>query len=145
MALTGDTGNGATLTLALFNGTTAITAALDVMNINPGRLSVDSVDVSTLGTTGIEERIPGDIAKHSELTADFKFITKEVKPTLPSAAGTGTITYPLRSSETTAATKTGTGFLTGFEEPTLANGQLQVGKLSWQWDGDTGPAFTAAS
>jgi len=145
MPLTGDTGNGATLTLALFNGTTAITAALDVITIEPGEITLANVDVSTLATTGFMEKIPSDLADVAESNATFKWITTGAKPTLPSAAGTCTVTWPLRSGESTAAVMTGTGFLTRFKPPSFANGQLQVGEVSWQWDGDIGPTLTPAT
>ena len=145
MPLTGDTGNGATLTLALANGTTAITAALDVISISPGEITVASVDVSTLATTGFMEMIPSDLASVGESSATFKWITTGAKPTLPSAAGTCTITFPLRSGESTAATMSGTGYLTRIKAPDFANGELQVGEVSWQWDGDVGPTLTAAT
>lgn len=144
MALTGDSGNGATLTLALFNGTSAITASLDPITITPGEITLGSIDSSTLATSGFMEKIPSDLADIGESSADFKWITTGAKPTVPSAAGTCTITWPLRSGETAAATMTGTGFITGLQSPTFANGQLQVGTIKWQWDGDTGPSMTAA-
>lgn len=145
MPLTGDTGNGATLSLAIFNGTSAITASLDIISISPGEVTVASVDVSTLATTGVMEKIPSDLADVGESTATFKWLTAGAKPTLPSAAGTFTITFPLRSGESTAATMTGTGFLTRLKAPDFQNGQLQVGELSWQWDGDVGPTLTASA
>jgi hypothetical protein len=145
MALTGDTGNGATLTLALFSGTTAITAALDVMEITPSAITVGKVNVSTLATATHHEAIPDDLADSGDNTATFKWITTGAKPTLPSVAGTCTITFPLRSGETTAATITGTGFLTSITPPPLSNGTLQQGTVAWQWDGDTGPTITAAT
>lgn len=145
MPLTGDTGNGATLSLAIFNGTSAITASLDIISISPGEVTVASVDVSTLATTGVMEKIPSDLADVGESTATFKWLTAGAKPTLPSAAGTFTITFPLRSGESTAATMTGTGFLTRLKAPEFQNGQLQVGELSWQWDGDVGPTLTASA
>jgi len=144
MALTGDTGNGATLTLALFNGTTAITASLSVISITPGAMTVSPVDVSTLATSGYMESIPGDLASIAESTATFKWLTSATIPTLPSATGTCTLTLPLRSGETTAATMTGTGFITTLQAPVMENGTLQVGTIGWQFDGDTGPSFTVS-
>jgi hypothetical protein len=145
MPLTGDTGNGATLTLALFNGTAAITASLDVIDITPGDFTVPPVNVSTLGTTQFEEHIPGDLAAIGESSATYKFLTSANLPTLPSAAGTCAITFPLRAGESTAAVITGTGFLTRVQLPSFANNELQVGEVSWQWDGDIGPTFTRST
>jgi len=142
MALTGDTGNGATLTLALFSGTTAITAALDVIEITPSAITVGKVNVSTLATSGHHESIPDDLADSGDNTATFKWITTGLKASLPSPTGTCTITFPLRTGETTAANVTGTGFLTSISPPPLSNGTLQIGTVAWQWDGDTGPTIT---
>jgi len=144
MPLTGDTGNGATLTLALFNGTTAITASLDVISITPGEITVGTIDSSTLATSGFMEKIPSDLADIGESSADFKWVAAGSKPTLPSSAGTCTITWPLQTGQTTAATMTGTGFLTGLQAPTFQHGELQVGTVKWQWDGDVGPSLTGA-
>jgi hypothetical protein len=145
MAVTGDTGNGATLTLALFDGTTAITTALDVISITPAAITVGKIDASTLGTSGHREYFPDDLSDSGENTATFKYIAEGTKPTLPSAAGTCTITMPLKAPSTTAGTITGTGFITSFTPPSLENGALQVGTISWAWDGDTGPTITAAT
>jgi hypothetical protein len=149
MPVTGDTGNGATLTLAIFNGTTAITAALDVISVTPGAITAPGINASTLATSGTHEMIPNDLASVAESTATFKWLTQGAKPTLPSPAGTITLTFPLRTNgtvaETTAATITGTGFITGITPPTMSNGELQVGTIAWQWDGDTGPSLTASA
>lgn len=145
MANTGGTGHGATLTLALFSGTTAITAALDPISIEIGEFTVPVVNVSTLGTTQFEEHIPGDLAEIAQSSATYKFLTKSVLPTLPSGAGTCSVTFPLRAGESTAAVITGTGFLTRSKAPNMEKNTLQVGEVSWQWDGDVGPTFTPAS
>lgn len=145
MALTGDTGNGATLTLALYNGTSALTSALSVISIAPGNFTAPGIDVSTLATSGTREMIPNDLMSVAESSATFKWLTSATQPTLPSVAGTITLTFPMRANETTAATLTGTGFITGYQPPSMANGELQVGTVSWQWDGDTGPNFTASA
>lgn len=145
MALTGDTGNGATLTLALYSGTTAITASLALMTITPGELSVPSIDVSTLATSGVTEMIPGDLATPGESSATFKFLSGSAFPTLPSPTGSSVLTFPLASGQTAAATYSGTAFITKLQLPSLQNNQLQTGTISWQYDGDTGPTFTPAS
>lgn len=145
MAITGDTGNGATMTLAIFNGTASITASLDLMEITPSAITVEKIEASTLATSGHKEYLPGDLSDSADNTATFKWMTDGVKPTLPSGAGTFTITMPARTGETTPATITGTGFLTSITPPPLSNGTLQIGTLAWAWDGDTGPSITASA
>ena len=145
MAISGDTGNGATLTLALFDGTTAITAALDPISITLAPITAEVIDASTLATSGHREYIPGDLSDSGENTATFKWSTSATPPTLPSPAGTCTVTLPARTGETTPATVTGSGVITSFTPPSLENGVLQVGTIAWRWDGDTGPSVTKSA
>lgn len=145
MALTGDTGNGATLVFAANMGFGTATTALAYIDISPGEETVEPVDVSTLATTDAMESIPSDLRDVSESSASFKWITTTAALTLPGAAGTVTLTWPSRSGETQAATYIGTGYITGWTPPKFANGELQAGEIKWKWDGDTGPTYTKAS
>ena len=145
MALTGDTGNGATLSFSGNMGFGTATTSVEAISISQGEESVGVIDVTTLATTDAMESIPSDLREIAESSVNYKFITTVDAVDLPAAAGTITITYPMRSTETQAATYIGTGFITGFTQPSLANGELQAGELKWKWDGDTGPAFTKAS
>lgn len=150
MALTGDTGNGTTLTFAANMGFGASTAAMTCTTIDQGEQNVGVVDVSTLATTDAMESIPSDLRELAESSATFKWLTTTaatvaMNAALPGAAGTITLTYPTRSGETTAATYIGTGFITGFTPPSMANGKLQEGQLKWKYDGDTGPTFTGSA
>lgn len=150
MALTGDTGNGATLQFAASMGFGTSTTQFEVISITPGSETVGVVDVSTLGTTDAMESIPSDLRDVAEASASFKWLTTTAAttaafPDLPAAAGSITVTWPTRSGETQAATYVGTGFITSFTPPAFSNGELQVGEISWKYDGDTGPTYTAAT
>lgn len=150
MALTGDTGNGTTVTLAANMGFGTATTALTPIDITQGEQTIGVVNVSTLATSGVEENIPSDLAMFAESSANFKWLTSAastvaMNASLPASAGTVLLTYPLRTGETTAATYSGTAFVTGHTPPSMANGQLQVGNLKWKYDGDTGPTYTGAS
>lgn len=151
MALTGDTGNGATITFAANMGfgttTTSLSMAID---LTQGEQSIGIIDVSTLATSGVRESIPSDLAEFAESSANVKWLTSAaatvaMNANLPAVAGSIVITYPARTGETTPANFTGTGFLTGHTLPSLANGQLQTGSLKWKYDGDSGPTYTGAS
>lgn len=143
MPVSGDTGNGATLTLAMRDASgDVISAALQVITIDVGDITAEGVNASTLGSTRYHENLPNDLATIAESSATFKWLTSADIPAIPSAAGTCTVTFPLRAGEATAANITGTGFLTRVKGPTFENGVLQEGEVSWQWDGDTGPTFT---
>lgn len=147
MALTGDTGNGATLSFAASMGFgTSNTTSMELISITPGAETVGSIDVSTLGTSDCMESIPSDLRDVGELSGTFKWLTSNAAtqagfPDLPAAAGTVTVTWPARSG-TTAATYVGTGFITSWKPPSLQNGELQVGEFSVKFDGETGPTWT---
>lgn len=137
MALSGDTGNGATLTLP---GSYSVA----IMTINPGAKTLAAIDASVLSTTGTREHIPGDIDDVAEMSATFKWVPTVAAPTL-GTVGTCTITWPLYGALTNAATFSGTGFITSWKPPEFVNGQLQAGEVKWMFDGDTGPTYTVAS
>ncbi len=138
MALTGDTGNGATLTLPGSYSVALIT-------ISPGTKTLPTIDSSTLATTGTREQIPGDINDVASFKATFKWIASTAEPAL-GTVGTCTLTYPaLTTVASNAANYSGTGFLTSWKQPEMANNTLQVGELEFQFDGDTGPTYTAAA
>ena len=137
MALSGDTGNGATLTLP-----SGYSVAL--IDITPGKKTLAMIDSSTLATTGTRERIPGDLNDVASFTARFKWVPTVAEPTL-GTVGTCTITLPLYGALTNAATYSGTGCITGWMPPKLANGELMAGEVTVDFDGDTGPTYTVAS
>ena len=150
MALTGDTGNGATLTFAANMGFGTATTSMHCITINQGAHSVAPVDVSTLASVAKKEFIPGDLCDVAESSATFKWLTTTQATianycTLPAGAGAVVLTSPLRTGETTAATFTGTAFNTEFTPPAFANGELQTGSVKWKYDGDTDPGFTGSA
>ena len=137
MALSGDTGNGATLTLP---GSYSVA----IISIDPGAETLESLDVSTLATTSVHDMMPSDLKKVGECTVKFKWVSTTAAPTL-GTVGTCTITLPTWQSLTNAPTYSGTGYLTSWKPPTLENGKLMDGELKFQFDGDTGPTYTIAS
>lgn len=137
MALTGDTGNLASMTVP-----GSFTVAL--MTIDPSEESLPKIPVNTLATVGTEESIPGDLTAWTKTTGTFKFVGSVAKPTL-GTVGTLTITLPLVGALTNAPTLSGTGFVTRWKPPKLENNMLQVGEFDAEFDGDTGPTFTPAS
>ena len=151
MAITGDTGNQVTMTFAANMGFgTATTQLTMAQQITQGEHTVPAVDVTTLLSTPTMQSMPGDLRSIGESSAGFKFLTTvstavSMFAVIPALAGSVVITYPLRTGETTSATFTGTAFLTGFTPPTFANGELQVGEIKWQYDGDTGPTFVGSA
>ena len=139
MALIGDTGNGATATF----GTSTLSLAVVGMKI--GEQTIDMLDVSTLATTSDQEMISSDLKKTQDVTLDVLFVATATAPVVGAAPETMTITFPLFTGTTVAATLAGTAQFISFKLPDLANGQLMMSQVKWKYNGDTGPTYTKAT
>lgn len=134
-----DTGLGATITFS------STTFAARVTSITSPTWSVDSLDDSTLSTTGYKEYIASDLSEPGEMTVEIMFPTSLDLPTIGGTSETITLTFPLRSGaggEGTAATLAGTGYFSEIVFPALQIGTIQKGTYKVKFDGKTGPAFT---
>lgn len=132
------TGLGASIT-----GTGLITT--QVKRISGGTVSVDTLDISHLGTTGFEELRPSDLKKNPEFEITFNWLgaappigTMMVPTSEPYAGVSITITYP------GAGSLTGTGFVKSAKFPDGEKGAIMVGSYVVQFDGATDIVFTAA-
>lgn len=124
-----DTGN-----LASISFEEGITATLKVRRIVPPAEAIEKIDASILATENYRAYVPGDLADLPELEIEFLWDTFDAAILLKTNLGLVTITYPLRTGETTPASRTGSGYVSGITHPTLANGELQVGTLRIQYD-----------
>lgn len=142
MAVVGDTGNGATVSMT--GGISSFTR--DLRSISLGSRSLGMIDVSLLSSSTYMEKIPEDLADPGSVTIEFIYDTADGDFALGGSAQTTiTVTFPLRAGETTAATFVGTGYVTEFELVELQNNQEQVARITFSFDGDTGPTLTASS
>jgi len=134
-----DTGHGATLTLS------ELTTSYEIVSITPGGQSVESIDVTHLGSTN-KEYLPGDVIETPEGTATVNFDVGADLPT-PGSTHTVTVTFPLGPDQTTTnkATFAGTGFITMRTYPELVTDTVQQAEIGWKLDGATGPTFTAGA
>lgn len=139
MAIVGDTGNGATFVLATTGGSFAIE------KISVGEESVNLLDASVLATTDYMLTISAALKTTPELVIDVVFATGAALPNPGSAPETGTLTFPTRSGESTAANIAGTGFVSARKYPDMANSEIQKAQFKFKYDGDTGPTFTAST
>lgn len=139
MPLIGDTGNGATVTF----GTSSLSLAVTAIQI--GEITVSMLDVSTLATTAFQEMIASDLRTTPEVSLDVLHVASAAVPTVGGAAETMTVTLPLFTGTTNAATLAGTAQFTSHKLPDLANGQLMMSKIKFKFNGDTGPTYTVAS
>jgi hypothetical protein len=133
-----DTGHGATITFGTQGGTWRCIRI-------PGHAETRPVvDTTYLATTTTRTNMPGDLKECSTFTVQVQFQGNQGLPTLTTAE-TVTITHPLASGGATAATVAGTGYVTRRKYPDMETNALQVAEFDIQWDGGTGPTFTAAT
>lgn len=128
------TGHAATFTF----GTNSY--ALALTSITPPPWEIPVLDKSTLATTAFREKIPGDLVEPGQVTLEFLF--KRDNYITPGGA-TETLTLTWANEGTTAANLAGTGFVVSFTPGALVTDELQAGTAVVQYDGATGPTFTA--
>lgn len=133
-----DTGNGASLTLA----SGGFTTAMDIVSISPGTESVESLDVTTLASTGYKEYIPGDLKESPEITAEVLF---DASLGLPEAGTTHlvTVTWPKIVATNTAATLVGKGFIMSTDYPELVSDTVQRSNITIKLSDSVGTTTNA--
>jgi len=132
------TGNSATIVF----GTSGFTA--NYSRIGGSGMGRESLDVSHLGTSDWKAFQPDDLVDGGEFSCEFQWDqSASTFPPITAVAETVTITYPMKSGETTAATLSGSGFLTGSTGPDLVNGEIMNGEYTVKWGGQ--PSYTAGS
>ena len=135
-----DTGHGASVTF----GTSAWAGLIKGIPTNLSK-SIPVVNVSNLATATNQLTMPGDLADITECELDVLFASATALPAL-GVEETITITFPLQTSgASVAANIAGTGFITGITFPPLQTNQENVGKIKFQFNGSTGPTFTACT
>lgn len=133
-----DTGLGATI-----SGTGLITT--QITRIGDFNVSVDSLDISDLSTTGFEALRPSDLRKNPEVEITFNWLGAAVPVTTamipasePYAGISVTITFP------GAGSVTGTAFVKNVKFPSCEKGQIMTGSYTLQFDGATELSYTVA-
>ena len=137
--MAGDTGRGATLTLA----TTG--AVGDVQSMTLPEWAVEDIETSHLGTTNFKTFIPGDLSDPGEIQATLVFDATVAVPSVGSAAQTVTVTWPSGGGGTNLATLIGTGYVKGYSYPEMALETLQTATITVKFNGLTEPAYTIES
>lgn len=137
MPLVGDTGNGATFTLA----TQSAMNSYKIEKISIGEVTIEMLEVSNLATTGDEERIPSDLRKNGDWTIDVIHVATGAGVSVTGLVDTAVITFPAVGAATAGSTLTASGVLTSRKLPDLANGTVQKAQYKFSPDGDTGPTL----
>lgn len=139
MANNADTGAGTTIAF----GTTGFTAYFT--EVDSGEQSRPALEDTYLASTK-KTFMPGDLEDPGVLSGSFywnqSFTTFPATTTTPE---TVTVTFPLKSGESTNATLAGTGIVTRVKGPVARVGNLMMGSITVQWDGKTGPTYTKGS
>lgn len=134
------TGNSTTISF----GTSSF--APTVNRIDIGEMTREALDDSHLGTTNQMTKIASDLADAGSFDMEIQWNQSAgVFPPINGAAETVTISFPLKSGESTRATLAGTAFVTAVSGPNVANGEIMVATITVTWDGKTERAFTPGS
>ena len=121
-----DTGTGSTVTF----GTSGW--AGEILDINFDGFNREAIDTTHLGTTTARTFMPSDLYDPGELTLEVQFDGDDGPPI--AAAETITITFPLKSGDTTAGNWAGSGFVTGFSFGLPLEGK-QTGTMTIKFTG----------
>ena len=134
MAYVGDTGVGATITL----DTTGEIGCVRTMQLPDW--AMEKIDATCLDSSGFIRYIPGDLTDPGDVTVEAIFAATNDIPT-PGIVEDITITFPVGVAGNTAATLTGSGFISSVTMPSMAVNELMALSLTISFDGDTGPTF----
>ena len=93
------------------------------------------LDISSLASTAFMKKKKSDLVEPGKITIDCYWTGAAMTV---GSTGTFTITYP------SAGSYAGTGFISEVKYPDVENGSIMMGSYTVQFDGATGPAFTAA-
>ncbi len=142
-------GNGSTFTVTGTNATVAT-----IISIDPPEESVVDINDDYLGVVAYHEMIPGIVASlgkmriTSIIDIDTLAAADAASPQVVPAIGivtTGTLTFRPQTGQNAGATYIGTGYLSKRKVSELVTDQRVTIEYDWQFDGKTGPAYTAGS
>jgi len=117
-----------------------------IVSMDPEEESIAAVDDTSLATSAAQfaaQAIPGKRRETSEMSGVSVFDPDTV-PALGTVV-TGTLTYLPRTGQTVGAVRAGTGFLTKRKVTSIENDARILLNWSFQFDGKTGPTYTAGS
>lgn len=108
--------------------------AMNIDSIEPPNSSREAINTSHLGTTSSHTFTPSDLVDNGELNFNGHF-DPDLVPPRNGAAEQITITWPLESGESTAATWVFSGFLTNYQ-PTGSNEEKATCTATFKITGD---------
>lgn len=123
-----DIGDGATIAF----GTSSFTGSWKTLQ-HTGVTRV-SVETTHLGTTSWKTFMPGDLVDPGEISGTLSY-DPDAQPPYSGAAETITLSFPVPSGQTNAATMAASGFVTNFDEPTLENDSEMIANVTIKLSG----------
>lgn len=133
-----DTGHGASVTFGTTGGTWL------ARRISEFEESLPIVDTSYLATSTRRTTMAGDLRERNTVVVQILFQGTQGLPA-QGTAETITITHPTASGNSTPANLAGTGFIRRTQYPAFETNTLQMGEIEFEFNGGTGPTFTAAT
>jgi len=133
----GRTGNAGTFVLSTDG------AFSEIYELDPGGAELPVIEDDVLATTGNVPKEPGDLDNWDPL--ELEIFCDPDNPPSRGTVQTGTITYPVPVGGETGATLAGTGFIAKVKLGALVNNQVRKARVTWNWDGKTGPTFTSST
>ncbi len=135
-----DTGHGSSITFGTTGGTWKV-----LSYDNNLEYSLPRVKTSYMATSSVDAYMPGDLRDHQPITVKVLFQGTQGLPAMGTVE-TITVTFPIPGGgAVSAATIAGTGFIMGVKYPPLRTNELQIGEITFTFDGGTGPTWTAAA
>lgn len=132
-------GTGTTITF----GTSSYACEIMDEGLDIDGEEVPVVDVSHMTTTGYRKKLFGKLVEPPQITVNINW-DPDTPPPITAAAETITITFPLPAGMSTPATIAGTGKIISRSASVPLEDKM-TGTFVVQFDGQTGPTFTAAS
>jgi hypothetical protein len=104
-----------------------------ITDINPSSMRREALETTHSATTTARTFIPEKLVNYGDLRVTMLFDASK-DPPIEGAAESITITYPMAAGATTAATWTGTGFMTAYE-PTVPINGIMTATATIKWTG----------
>ncbi len=135
--MAGSTGQGTTVA---FTTAGSITCA---RSITLPEWSMEVIDASCVTSTGYTEKIVGDLVDGGEVTLTVLFELDDAPLTPDGVQDTITITLP--TAGVTSGILTGTGYISSCTLPSVEVNGLLEQQVTFTFDGQTGPTYTAGT
>jgi hypothetical protein len=135
--MAGSTGQGTTVA---FTTAGAVTCA---RSITLPEWSMEVLDTSCITSTGYTNKIVGDLVDGGEVALSILFELDDAPLTPDGVQDTITITLP--TAGTTSGILTGTGYISSCTLPSVEINGILEQQVTFVFDGETGPTYTAGT